>query len=72
MVVLYQSQTCLINPPGAQPILTISQFWEVMILKCRQPELFVAPMSSSEVLEETDTFIKRVVMFKEVSLGANV
>ncbi len=68
MVVLYQSQTCPINPPRVEPVLTTSQFWEVMVLKCRQPELFVAPMSSSKVLEETDTFIKRVVMFKEVSL----
>ena len=70
MVVLFQSQTCPINPPGAQPVLTIAQFWEVMILKCRQPELFVAPMSGSEVLEETETFIKRVVVFKEVSMDS--
>ena len=69
MVVLYQSQTCPINPPGAQPVLSLSQFWEVMILKCRQPELFVAPMSGSEVLEETDMFIKRLVVFKEVSIN---
>lgn len=70
MVVLFQSQTCPINPPGAQPVLTTAQFWEVMILKCRQPELFVAPMSSSEVLEETETYIKRVVVFKEVSMNS--
>lgn len=36
-----------------------------MQLKCRKPELFVAPMSGSEVLEETDTFMKRTVIFKE-------
>jgi len=29
----------------------------------------VAPMSSSEVLEETETFIKRAVVFKEVSMN---
>ena len=66
MVDLHQSQTYPINPRGAEPALTLSQFWEIMIIKCRHPELFVDPISSSEVLEETDTFIKRVVMFKEV------
>ena len=35
------------------------------MLKCRKPELFVAPMSSSKVLEENSTFMKRSVTFKE-------
>lgn len=66
MVVLCQSQTLPINPSGAEPVLTVSQFWEVMILKCRKPELFVTAMSASEVLEETENLIKRTVTFKEV------
>ena len=65
MVILYQSQTCSINPPNASPLLTIDEVWEVMMLKCRKPELFVAPMSGSKVLEENPTFIKRSVTFKE-------
>ena len=35
------------------------------MLKCRKPELFVAPMSGSKVLEENSTFMKRSVTFKE-------
>jgi len=66
MAVLYQSQTLPINPPGVEPVLTVPQFWEVMILKCRKPELFVKAMSASEVLEDTEQFIKRTVTFKEV------
>lgn len=66
MVVLYQSQTLPINPSGAEPVLTVPQFWEVMILKCRKPQLFIEAMSASEVLEETEQFIKRTVTFKEV------
>ena len=65
MVILYQSQTCPINPPNASPVLTLDEVWEVMMLKCRKPELFVAPMSGSKVLEENPTFIKRSVTFKE-------
>lgn len=66
MVVLYQSQTLPINPSGAQPELNTTQFWEVMLLKCRKPQLFVGAMSDSEILEETETVIKRNVTFKEV------
>lgn len=65
MVILYQSQTCPINPPNASPLLTIDEVWEVMMLKCRKPELFIAPMSGSKVLEESSTFMKRSVTFKE-------
>ncbi|MCJ1273522.1 hypothetical protein MMC21_001315 [Puttea exsequens] len=65
MVILYQSQTLPINPPNVSPVLTLAEIWEVMIVKCRKPELFVAPINGSEVLEETDTFMKRSVTFKE-------
>lgn len=65
MVILYLSQTFPINPPGAEPFLTTSQLWEVLVLKCRKPELFIAPISGSKVLEETEVFIKRTIIFKE-------
>lgn len=66
MVVLYQSQTYPINPPGAEPVLSLEQVWDVLAIKCRQPELFVKPISSSNVLEETETTIKREAFFSEV------
>lgn len=66
MVVLCQSQTFPINPPGAEPVLSVEQFWDVLEIKCRQPELFVKPIASSSVLEETQTTIKREAVFREV------
>lgn len=65
MVVLCQSQTYPVNPPNASPVLTLAEFWEVMYIKCRKPELFVAPISACEILEETDGFMKRMVTFRE-------
>ena len=65
MVVLYQSQTSPVNPPNASPVLTLAQVWEVMQIKTRKPELFVAPISGCEVLEEKESFLKRVVSFRE-------
>ncbi|KAL2057454.1 hypothetical protein ABVK25_002507 [Lepraria finkii] len=65
MVILYQSQTLAINSPSASPTLSIDEMWEVMLLKCRKPELFVAPMSGSAIIEETPTFMKRSVTLKE-------
>ena len=67
MVVLLQSQTLPINPPGAEPVLNSAQVWEAMLLKCRRPQDFLTPMSDSEVLEETETLIRRSVTFKPVS-----
>lgn len=65
MVVLYQSQTYPVNPSGASPVLTLAQLWEVMEIKVRKPEDFVAPITACEVLEDTESFVKRVVSFKE-------
>ncbi|MCJ1426718.1 hypothetical protein MMC29_004621 [Sticta canariensis] len=65
MVVLYQSQTYPINPPGAEPVLTLEQVWDVLVIKCRQPELFIQPIASSTILEETETTIKREAIFSE-------
>ncbi|KAM0799765.1 hypothetical protein BDR22DRAFT_806865 [Usnea florida] len=65
MVVLYQSQTSPVNPPNASPVLTLAQVWEVMQIKARKPQLFVAPISACEVLEENESFLKRVATFTE-------
>ena len=66
MVILYQSQTSPINPTGTEPVLSIEQFWEVLVIKARQPELFVKPIVSAKILEETETTITREVSFREV------
>lgn len=66
MVVLIQSLTLPFNPPGAEPVLNMAQIWEALLLKCRKPQDFLSPMSGSEVLEETETTIKRSVTFKQV------
>lgn len=66
MVLLIQSQTLPFNPPGAEPVLDKSQIWEALLLKCRKPQDFLFPMSGSEVLEETETLIRRSVTFKQV------
>ena len=65
MVVLYQSQTYPVNPTDASPTLTHAELWEVMQIKCRKAELFVASIAACDVLEETDSFMKRTVTFKE-------
>lgn len=72
MVVLYLSQTWPINPPGAEPVLSLEQVWDVLVIKCRQPERFVKPIASCTVLEDTDTFIKREVVFREVGASPSV
>ncbi len=65
MFTLHQAQTCPVNPLNASPALSVEELWSVLHLKCQKPEIFVPVMSSSEVLEETPTSIKRKVMFKE-------
>ena len=65
MVVLYQSQTCPVNPSNSSPVLTLAELWEVMQIKSRKPQLFVVPIIACEVLEETDRFMKRKATFKE-------
>ena len=66
MVLLYQSQTCPINPPGAEPVLSLEQVWDVLVIKCRDPEVFIPQIASSTILEKTETTIKREVVFSKV------
>lgn len=65
MVVLIQSQTYPINPPGAKPILNVEQIWEALTIKSRKPELFIKPISSAKILEEDENSLVREVYFKE-------
>lgn len=65
MPTLTQSQTIPINPSSSTPQLTLSEIWEVLLLKCRKPQLFVAAFSSCTVLDETPTSMKRRAVFKE-------
>lgn len=66
MVTLYQSQTAPINPAGAEPVLSVAQVWEVLSIKVRKPELFVKPFASANILEESETTVKRETIFREV------
>ena len=62
MVSFYISQTCVVNPPDTSP-LKLSDLWEVLVEKCRKPQLFVAPILDCKVLEETPTSMEREVTF---------
>ena len=65
MVVIIQSQTYPINPPGAEPVLNVEQVWEALAIKSRKPELFLKPISSAKILEEDENSLVREVYFKE-------
>lgn len=65
MVVIIQSQTYPINPPGAEPVLNVEQIWEALTIKSRKPELFLKPISSAKILEEDENSLVREVYFKE-------
>lgn len=42
-----------VNPPGAEPRLSEEQVWKGLELKARQPENFVAAISSCDILSDT-------------------
>lgn len=65
MVVLSQSQTYPINPPGVEPVLNVEQVWKVLTFKSRNPELFLKPVSSSKILEENESNLTRELYFEE-------
>ena len=65
MVVIIKSQTSPINPPGVEPVLSIEQVWEVLLIKCRTPEKFIRVMKSTTVLEENEKGLTREVIFRE-------
>ncbi|EDR09413.1 uncharacterized protein LACBIDRAFT_293900 [Laccaria bicolor S238N-H82] len=52
-----------VNPPGAEPRLSEEQVWKGLELKARQPENFVAVISSCDVLSDTGTKVTREVYF---------
>lgn len=69
MLTITLSHTVTVNPPGAHPVLTLDQLWHTLVVKVRQPQLFVKLILSANVLEEDDDkFVKREVVFHEVCL----
>lgn len=65
MVLIIQSQTFPINPPGVEPVLSVEQVWEVLKIKCRSPQLFIPALASCTVLEENETGLSREIVFRE-------
>ncbi|MCJ1336642.1 hypothetical protein MMC09_001920 [Bachmanniomyces sp. S44760] len=63
MVLLSTAHTRPLNPPSASPILNADQVWAGLLLKCRRPQEFVAPIVACEVLSETEKEIVRMVEF---------
>ncbi|MCJ1396875.1 hypothetical protein MMC11_000065 [Xylographa trunciseda] len=53
--------TLPINPPSSSPFLTVPQIWAGLIIKCKEPQRFVAAMSDCRVTSESDTQIVRVI-----------
>ncbi len=52
-----------VNPDGVEPKLSREQVWRGLELKAIDAKPFVNGMSQCDVLERTDTTIKRVVTF---------
>jgi len=48
-----------VNPPGVEPRLSEEQVWKGLELKARQPENFVAAISSCDVLSDTGTKVRQ-------------
>lgn len=69
MVVLIQSQTVPINPPGVQPVLTVAQFWNVLKTKSRKPQLFIKQIASATILKESDFGLTREASLKDGMIG---
>ena len=62
--------TLPINPPASSPVLTIPQIWAGLIIKCREPQQFVAAMSDCRVTSETETQIMRIITIgKDGAMG---
>jgi len=53
------SATRPVNPPGAEPKLTVGQLWEGLEMKARNPIGFVPGLVSSVVLEDTGDKVRK-------------
>lgn len=57
--------TAPINSPIAFPVLSRSQFWEGLIEKCRCPQNFLSAIANCEILDESETGMKRIITFRD-------
>ncbi len=70
MVNIYIAYTEPVNPVGVLPTLTIPQLWAGLRRKVHRGQDFVKIITDTEVLEDSDTYIKRRVYFdKNVSFS---
>ncbi|KAF9526046.1 DUF1857-domain-containing protein, partial [Crepidotus variabilis] len=49
-----------VNPPGAEPKLTIEQLWTGLDTKIKQPELFVPGVIGAELVSEDGKLIRKM------------
>lgn len=63
MVNIYVAYTEPVNPAGALPTLTIPQVWAGLRRKVVLAQDFIKPIINTEVMEESDTYIKRRVYY---------
>jgi len=63
--------TLPINPPSSSPVLTIPQIWAGLIIKCKEPQHFVAAMSDCKVTSESETQIVRVITVGQDGMMGN-
>lgn len=53
-----------INPPGAEPVLTLEQVWKGLQRKVRSPTEFAPAIESCEVVSEEGDVVTRTIQFK--------
>ena len=71
MVVIHLAYTTIVNPPGAQAILSHAQVWAGLERKARLPQDFVPVVETCEIHSETDNVITATVFFKADSAVAH-
>jgi len=64
MVTVKLARTAPINPPSAEPSLTIEQVFKGLVRKCYQPQEFVPLMQGCDILHEDKHGLTRMLTFK--------
>ncbi len=65
MVIVKLARTEPINPPSAEPPLTIDQVFKGLVRKCYKPQEFVPLMEGCDILNEQKNGLTRMLTFKQ-------
>lgn len=57
------AHSVLVNPPGADPVLTHDQVWRGLVMKCENALPFVPGMTKCEVVERSHDLIVRDIVY---------